>query len=175
MDTANSGQRFISDGAGSGVFKHGSNIHGEMIIEGYSTPITLTAAGDATLSTDGDYVKITSTSMWQAGHLDGPTFSIDSLTANVAGSYQIHFWASIEVSAITTLVGIKYAVDGTPPYSTRKILTKSKSAIDINNIFGMGIVDLTVGQDLSLFIAADGNTDVIIREAGFIMQLLDEA
>jgi len=170
------GKRWVSDGAGGGHWKHGHNIHGEMFVSGHTTPFAITAAVDSTLATDSDYSLITGASMWQAGHLDGVTFNVDEIKVTVAGEYKIDFWASIEVSTTSTLLGVKYAINKSTPYSPRKILSKSKNTTDINNIFGSGVVtSLSVNDTLSLYVAADTSCNIIGREAGFILTLLDEA
>jgi len=174
--TALLGQTFVSDGAGSGAWKHGTDIHGEMVVTGFTTSLAVPLAVDPTLATDTDYIKITAASMWSAGHLDGITFNIDELVAPVDGTYELNFWASIEVAVTSTLIGVKYAIDDATPYSTRKILNKAKTASDVNNIFGVGFVGLlTAGQTVSMYIAADTASGVIVREAGLTMKLLEEA
>jgi len=90
LDTgaATTGQHFIADGVGGGVFKDTSNVHGEMFVTGYTTALAVPAAGDATLDTDTDYIKITASSMWQAGDLHGGmSFNVDELVVPVAGHY----------------------------------------------------------------------------------------
>lgn len=173
-DTADEGQVFASDGAGSGTWKQSTNIHGEMFVTGNTTAASVTAAVDGTLSTDSDYIK--STIGWQEGHTSGITFNGDEMVVTVAGSYEVNLWASFEVAVTNTLIGVKYAINDTPPYSTRKILNKSKTTTDVNNLFGVGIVpNLNVGDTISIYIAADNTTDITGREVGLTMKLLHEA
>jgi len=175
--TAQAGQILIADGAGNTSFKHNlTNSHGEMLIAGYTTALALTAAVDPTLATDSDYVKITGASMWAAGHLDRVTFNVDELVVPDAGGYQVTFWASLDSSAAGALIGVKYAINDTTPYSTRKILTSSKSIGDVENIFGAGIVEpLAANDTISLYIASDTITNVVVKEAGLLISLLDPA
>lgn len=176
FDTATAGEVYVSDGSGGGAWKNSVNIHGEMTINGSTTAIALTAASDGTLSTDSDYTKLTAASLWEAGVLSDVTFNVDELVAPIAGTYEVNFWAVLSTSALATLVGIKYAINDSAPYSGRKILSLSKAADDIETVSGIGYVDsLTVGQTLSFYIAADKNTNVLVREAGVTLKLLKES
>jgi len=170
-DAATAGQTFVADGAGGGAFEDGNNIHGEMIITNNLVASAIPLAVDGTLNTDSDYVKVTGN--WTAGHLNGITFNVDELVVPVTGHYEIALWASFEIAVTSTLIGVKYAINDVTPYSTRKILAKSKTVSDINNIFGTAIgVDLTVGDTLSIYVAADKATNVIGREVGLTVKLL---
>lgn len=172
-DTALAGQVFVSNGAGGGSWDHRTDIHGEMFVTGNTTPAVLTAAVDPTLSTDTDYVK--ATTGWQAGHLTGINFNTDELEITVAGDYEINLWASFEIAVTNSLIGVKYAINNTIPYSPRKILNKAKTTTDINNLFGIGIAPgLQVGDVISIYIASDTNTNVTGREVGVTMKLLHE-
>ncbi len=172
--SANLDEMYHANGAGSGVWKKNpSSTHGEMLVTGFTTPFLVPIAADSTLATDSDYGKITQTGMWQAGHLAGTTFNVDELVIGKAGDYEITFWSSIEVTINNALVGIKYAINDLPPYSTRKILTRTRNSNDVMNIGGIGIVGgLSVGDTVSLYIAADTAVSVIGREAGLSIKLL---
>lgn len=174
FDTATAGQRYVADGAGGGSWKDSTNIHGEMTVTNYTTTLAVPLASDTTLATDADYIQITG-AMWAAGEEDGVTFTLDSLDVPITGNYSLEIWASLLVSVAATTVAIKYAVDETAPYSTRKLLTKNNGADDIVMVGGSFIVSgLTAGEAVSLYIAADKATNVTIREAGVILTLLEE-
>lgn len=166
---------YVADGAGSGDWVLPPTAsHGEMVVESYNTSFIVTGAIDPTLNTDTDYTKITGTGMWAAGHLDKVTFNVDELIVPVDGEYEIYFWVSLEVGTTNTLVSIKFAIDDSAPYSTRKLLSRSKVVSDINTMSGFGYVTgLTAGQTISLYIAADTTCNVIGREAGFTVKLLE--
>jgi hypothetical protein len=175
-DTATEGEVYVSDGAGGGSWQNRGNIHGEMVIKGFTSALTLTASSDSTLDTDSDYIKVTAPSMWEAGVLGGVTFNADELVVPVDGIYEVNFWAAIETSVTNTLVGIKYSINDSTPYSDRKILSKSKVAGDVETVTALGYVSgLTASDTLSFYIAADTNTNVTIKEAGVTLKLLKES
>ncbi len=172
--TASNKQIFIADGAGSGVWKdHSGSQHGEMIIMSNTVATVTPTAADSTLNTDSDYVK--QVAGWSAGHEDGITFSVDKMIVSVDGDYEIHFWGDILYPSSNQLVGIKYAINDTAPYSVRKLLTNSASNGDILNVSGSGIITaMTAGDSLSIYIATDNNNDPTIVESGFLIKLLDD-
>ena len=175
VTSASPGQSYVADGLGSGVWTTPPiATHGEMLVESYTTSFLVGAAVDPTLNTDSDYTKITASGMWSAGHLDNITFNVDELVVPVDGDYEINFWAALEVDITNTLIAVKYAINNATPYSTRKILTRSKVISDINSIGGFGYAEgLLAGQSLSLYIAADTTCNVTGREAGFTVKLLE--
>lgn len=173
--SANLGEVYRADGAGSGVWQQPPVVtHGEMLVQSYATPFPIGAAVDTTLNTDTDYIKITGSGMWQAGHLHNVTFNVDELIVPVDGEYEIHFWACINVDVTSTTVGVKFAINDTTPYSVRKIIQKTQGTSSIENLSGFGYVGpLSASDTLSLYIAADKNCNVVGKEAGFTVKLLE--
>jgi len=173
--SASAGQVLVGVGDGTAEFRDSVfTTHGEMYISSYGTALALTAAGDATLNTDSEYVKITGTGMWNEGHVDGVTFSTDETVVPYAGDYELAFWTSITVASAGALVGIKYAINDSTPYSVRKVITSSKSAGDTSNISSVGfITNLSANDTVSLYIASDTTGNVTLKEAGLIIKLLD--
>ena len=171
--TADSGDMYVANGAGSGTWQKSSmNAHGEMTVTNNTTATVITAAADATLNTDTDYVKITAG--WGAPHAHGVTFNVDELVAPVNGHYEVAFWSSIKVPSINNFIGIKYAVDDSTPYSLQKIVSQSVSANDYKNLSGHGGIDLTTGQTVSVYIAGTKTDNLVIEEAGVSLRLLHE-
>lgn len=171
--TATAGQVYKANGSGSGVWSDTAfNVHGDMIIESGTTGIVTSAAADATLNTDSDYVKITGD--WSVGHVDGITFNTDELVVPVAGGYEVFFWADILVPKNNNFIGIKYAINDTTPYSTRKIISQSNTTNDYLNMFGAGIVTpLAATNTISMYIASTQADSLIVQEAGLVVKLLD--
>ncbi len=165
---------YHADGAGSGVWKlTQAATHGEMALVTNTQALAVSAATDSSLNTDSDYIKLGLTGAWQAGLLaNGMVFTGTGLTVPLTGHYQVSFWASMEVSNNNTLVAVKYGVNGLAPFSTRKVLTQSNNANNVLNVAGLGLVALTAGDTIELFIAADDNTNVTARDTGFILKLL---
>ena len=127
---------------------------------------------DTTLNTTTDYQRISTP--WIAGHLEGITFNTDALIVPVDGDYEINLWASFEVAVTNILIGVKHVINGTI-FSPRKILNKSKTTTDINNVSGIGYAPgLSAGDSISIWIAADATTNITGREAGMTIKLLHE-
>ena len=172
--TANAGDIYIADGLGSGAWKQtGFSVHGEMVIINNTTAETTPTAVDATFNTDSDYAKVVTG--WTAGHLDLITFNIDELVIPTAGDYEIHAWADIQLPSNNQKVAIKYAINDTTPYSSRKLIATSGAANDIVNVAGSAYVSgLIVSDTISIYIATDKATDPIILEAGIVCKLIHE-
>lgn len=171
---ASSGQLLVADGAGGSSWKHDlTNTHGDAIIASNTTPTAVTAAVDATLATDSDYVKVTSG--WSLAHGIQITLNVDELVFPIGGDYFVTFWADVKVPLTNNFVAIKYAVNDTPPFSNRKIIAQSSSTSDYLNLAASGIVtSLAPNDTLSMYIAATKTDNLIVQEAGLIAFLLHE-
>jgi len=152
-------------------------VYGEMDIIGNTTAKSMTAAADATLNTDSDYVKLSGTGFpWSASHQDRITFTGSEFVAQYAGDYYISFWASIKVAAINTFIGIKYALNDTTPYSPQKIIDQAVTANDICTLSATGIIaNLAVGDTISIYIASTVSTNITVTDAGVTAIMLHEA
>ena len=171
---ASAGQLLIADGAGGSSWKHDlTNTHGDAIITSNTTATAVTAAVDNTLATDSDYVKITSG--WSLAHGIQVTLNVDELVFPIGGDYFITFWADVFVPTTNNFVGIKYAVNDTPPFSNRKIISQSSSTSDYLNLSASGIItNLSSNDTVSMYIAATKTDNLIVQEAGLIAFLLHE-
>ena len=172
---ASAGQTHIADGAGSGAWEYNlGNCHGDAIIASNATVTAITAASDSTLSTDTDYIKVTAG--WSLAHARNMSLNVDELVIDVAGEYFITFWADIKVPLNNNFVGIKYAINDTPPYSNRKVIAQSSTTNDFLNLSASGIVaGLSVNDTLSVYIAGTKTDNLVVQEAGLIAFLLHEA
>ena len=162
-----------SNGSGGFIWSYGGGtVYGEMIITGNSTGIT---PGSACLDFANDtyYTKVTP--LWQAGSLDGITFNVDELVVPVAGDYKVEFWASM-TGPNGAVIGFKYAINDTTPYSTRKALRKQGGLTDVGSISATGIVPgLSANDTISIYVAEDVITSgVIIKEAGLTVTLVKD-
>lgn len=171
---ASAQQVYLADGIGSGSWQDTlTSVHGEMTIDGGTTAISTSAATDSTLATDTDYTKVTAD--WTAGHLRNITFNTDELVVPVDGDYYISFWADLLVATNNNFVGLKYAINDTTPYSTRKLVCRAGAANDILNVAGMGITaSLSANDTISMYIASSLGGNVTFKEAGLICFLLHE-
>ena len=172
VSAASDNQIYLADGLGSGAWSDNiQNTHGDMVITGSSTATAVTAASDATLSTDSDYTKITAG--WTLAHGEGITFNTDEIIVPTLGHYYLAFWATVKVPTTNNFIGVKYAVNDTTPYSSRKIIGQSQTANDYLNLSGVGIVtSLTANDTVSLYIAGSKSDNLIVQEAGLVCLLL---
>jgi hypothetical protein len=172
---ASSGQLLVADGVGGSSWVHDlTNTHGDAIITSNTTATAVTAASDASLSTDSDYVKVTAG--WSLAHGVQVTFNVDELVFPIAGEYFITFWADVKVPLNNNFVGIKYSINDTPPYSNRKVISQSSTTNDYLNLSASGIITgLSTNDTLSIYIAATKSDNLIVQEAGLIAFLLHEA
>lgn len=174
VSAATSGEMYVADGAGSGSWQHTStSTFGSMNIVNNSTGTAVTAAADATLNTDTDYVKVTAG--WASGHLERVTFSTNKLVAPTTGHYTIKFWCSVKIPAINNFIGIKYAVNDATPYSLQKLVSQSATSNDYRNLFGSAVVALNAGDSVSIYVAATKNDTLVFEEAGMIMSFMHES
>jgi len=166
--SAASGQIYMADGASSGVWRsNGFNVHGDLIISSNTTATNTTAATDSTLATDSDYVKITAG--WSLAHGEGITLNVDEMVVPEDGDYFITFWADVKTPTTNNFVGVKYSINDTTPYSTRKIIAQSQSANDYLNLSGSGIVvSLSANDTISMYIASTKTDALIVQEAGLV-------
>jgi hypothetical protein len=144
-----------------------------MAITNNATATTVVAAGDATLNTDADYVKVTAG--WAGSHASGITFSTDKLVVSVDGDYELKFWCSIKVPSTNNFIGIKYAINDAVPYSAQKIVSQSTTTNDYRNLFASGMITLTAGQTLSVYVAGSKNDNLVFEEAGMQVKLIHES
>lgn len=171
--TATNKSVLSSDGAGGTAWlRQQMSDHAQMTIANNATATAVTAAVDATLNTDSDYVKITPN--WVNTHGLGITFNVDELVAAVDGHYLLHFWADVKIPSINNFVGIKYAINDTTPYSTQKLKSQSTTANDYRNMSGSGYLTLSAGDTVSVYIAATKTDNLVIEEAGLVLYLAHE-
>jgi len=172
---ASAHQTYHANGAGSGAWKDNlHNVHGDVIITSNATATSTTAAVDATLATDSDYVKIIAG--WTAAHLESITLNVDEIVVPIAGDYFITFWADVKVPLNNNFVGIKYAINDSTPYSSRKLIAQSTTANDYLNLAGSGIVaSLSANDTISIYVASTKSDSLIVQEAGLVAFLLKTA
>lgn len=171
--SAASGDMYVADGVGGGSWQQSvmSN-HGQMTITNNATATAVTAAVDATLNTDSDYVKVTAG--WGDAHTHGVTFSIDELVCAIDGHYEIAFWGSIKIPLNNNFISVKFAINDSTPYSLQKLISQSATTNDYRNMMGHSGIDLIAGDTISIYIAATKTDSIVIEEAGLSLQLTHE-
>ena len=165
--SANSGEVYVSDGAGSGVWTAHDDLvdYGEIYITGGVTAHAIAAASA--------YTKLNPAGEWTDGLSNG--IVLDSTNGEIdltdAGVYAVSFWCSFDTASLVSNVQyyFKYALDGTP--ATRIVsVQKNTGNVDHLHVSATGIVEATAGQVLSIHVAGDGTssgTNMTVTDAGF--------
>jgi hypothetical protein len=163
----------IADGA-AGFVLRSQAAYGSMAFTNNVTNFALTAAADATLNTNTDYVLFTGAGApWASENLYGVTFTTDRLTVPVTGVYQVQFWGSVKsFPTNTALVGMKYRLNGGATYSSRNPMVKSTSAGDQDTLTGFGLIALTAGDYIQLYVASSASGNLVIEDANATINLL---
>ncbi len=144
---ASSGQIYVADGASSGSWKSPLIAVGQM---GFSTNTTATlvaAASDATLATDGDYVKVTANLIGSS--LSGVSFLTDKLVVVTAGIYSYSLTASV-VTAGASYTGIRIARAGS--VGTSKSVATTAAGV-ITTLTLSGLITLSVADTVDIWVA----------------------
>lgn len=179
IETAIVGQGYVADGTGSGTWQAiGGSVFGEMRVLYNTTGQAITAATDATLETDSDYVKV-DTGIWSSGPVcpcGNVTFdSSGYLEVGVAGLYELSFWTSAQISVLNTLLGVRFSTDDTNAnLSLRKFARLSGAADDVGSIAGSVFAVLEVGDKVSLWAAVSKSATLTVINGGVTLVLLNE-
>ena len=139
-----------------------------------ATVLSVTAAVDATLHTSTDFDPITLfTEDLTNAKVD---FTFDNvtgqITCNTDGIYRGDLWASVSASTATTLIGIRYGINGNyfPAGVAPTIKVLAKASGDIHDMSGFGEVPLLAGQVLTIGIASDTTSDLTVHEAALVLR-----
>lgn len=173
--TATSRQIWLSDGAGSGSFTNTiTNVHGQVNINANAVAKAMTAAVDATLNTNTDYVKMTGAAFpWVASYTDNVTWSTDEFVFSSPGYYIVSFWGAFKIAAINSFIGIKYAINDTAPYSVQKLITQSTTANDYRSLAASSIIGpVSVADTLSLYVASSTTSNLTLVDGGIMVAYL---
>ena len=163
--SATTGKVYIANGSGSGSWLYPSGkVHGEIYIDAGATTQTL-SAGSA-------YAKLNPTAEWVSGVSSILTLTPGNgtITLTEAGDYLVNFWTQFSTAALAsgTLYNFKYTLDAT---SSGRTLTVSKfsNGADKLHVSAMGILTVTAGQVLSIYVGGDATssgTAITVIEAG---------
>lgn len=154
--TATSGQLPVANGTGDTVFTSTFNACGQMSIINSSTATVITAAGDATLQTNSDYVQVTSG--LASSNLSNTGFSTDHLIVQKAGVYRWTITSSL-LAAGTSKTALKLRVNSTNQTNKANATT---TAATITSTSTHGLATLAVNDTVSLYIANTvGNVTVV--------------
>lgn len=150
--------------------------YGEISVEENTTPFAITAAVDSDLHTDSDYALLNSSRLTTSvePELYGMTYDsvTNTLTTTVDGVYYLGGWFNVLSSANSSVVAIKYTIDGAivGPH----IVSDIKELGRIQNMSGFGLVTLSAGQAIGAAIACDKSASITIEEMRFNLNLIRE-
>jgi hypothetical protein len=164
--------KVVTDGS-NGFDLYRDYAFGKMHITNNSTPFALTAVADTTLNTASQYVLLTGSGAPFANGLeDGVTFSVNKLTVNHSGIYDLNFWACITgFPSNTAHVALKFRINGTT-FSDMKVVTKSNSNGDDGILAACDLVQLTANDYLQLYITSDVTGNVVINNSALTMKMI---
>lgn len=163
-------QAYISNGAGSGVWTNAvvltdvQQSKASMDIENNTTPFSVSAAVDPTLSTPSDYIQISLAEGITIG--SNLSYSTDSISVLKDATYELSVSLSIASVVTGTLpdtIGVAVS-DGTSfvPMTMFASIQSSGEAVTIS--FSK-LLPLTNGDAITLWIASKGAANVTIANA----------
>ena len=171
-DSGVSDKVLVSDGANG--FKFVSGIaHGSQTITANAVNIALTAVADTTFNTPTQYSLMTGTgSPWLGETLSGITFSVDKLTVPITGVYLITSYLNIGAFPSTVAkIALRYRINGST-FSTRFPTIKSSGTGAESQLIGFGLVSMSAGDYIQLYIASDVTGNLLIKSANSTMHLV---
>lgn len=149
------------------------HIYGTMSVTNNTNAFNLTAATDATLNTNADYVLFTGTGApLISENLAGLSFTLDRLIVPVAGLYRVDLWGNItQFPTNTAKIGVKYRINGIT-YSLRKVMDKSNSAGDAGNVNAFGFINLLANDYIQLVVASTATGGLIFSDLNTTLSLV---
>ena len=132
--------------------------------------IAKTAATDPTLVSNTDYTQVTAIfGAIPDGVTRGITQQTNSLTVTRDGVYEIMLWASLSVANNNTDVAFKFAVNGAIAL-VRRPRVRLDIANNIGSLCANGLVQLAIGDVVTLWMASTVTTNVHIYDAVFSLK-----
>lgn len=171
-DAGLTGKKLITNGT-NGFTLETDQAYGAQTITDNSTVFPVVAVADTTFNTFTQFTLLTgSGAPWVSENLFGVAFSVDRLTVPVTGVYMIHLWLNINTFPNSTArVSIRYRING-GSFSSRNPTIKSAVASDVSQLSGFGLIALTAGDYLQLYIASDTTGNVLINDGSSTLHLM---
>lgn len=151
-------------------------IHGYLGLANNSTTLAITAAGDATLNTDSQYIKLTNgtSDLWTTFTEEGVTIINDYIQIDTAGDYEINFWVSASSDVINSLISVKFSTDDTNASLSAQKVKRDHGATDT---FGVGaasgiFTSFSSGDKISIWVASDKTISYLAEDVGVSVKLL---
>ncbi len=157
--------RVITDGSGGfSTEPTPASSFGSLNLTDNTTVKAVTAAGDTTLNSDGDFtvldISLTTENLVNMGSTS------NSLVMQASGLYLIDFWANVKASVNSTKFSLKFVVNDTDFVARGPKLT-CVTAGQIYNMSANGIHNFNSGDTLKVYIAADKSADITIEDMTF--------
>lgn len=157
--TANSGEVYVADGAGSGVWTPSSRF-AELYI----------SAGSGTQALTSTAARLDPSTNWVAGVTNGVTQNATdgTLTIVTAGTYAMSFWITLTTDSVAsgTTYTFYYAINGTP--NTRSVaVAKNTAGADKVTCSATGLVTLSASDVVSIYAKSSINSTITVNDAGF--------
>jgi hypothetical protein len=148
-----------------------SGVHyGTRTITNNASLIAKVAATDPTLVSNTDYTQVTAIfSALPDGVLRGITQQANSLTITRTAVYEVMLWASMSCNTANTNIAFKFAINGAISL-TRRPITRLDVANQIGAVCANGLVQLTAGDVITLWVASTTNTNLTINDAVFSLK-----
>lgn len=146
--------------------------YGQRAVSVNTSAIAKTAATDPTLATNTDYTQVTAIfNATPDGVNRGITQQANSLTIARAGTYEITFWGCVTSNSNNTVVGFKFAVNGSITLN-RRPRVRVRNAGEVVPVSANGFITLAVGDIVSLWMASDTTANITIQDAVFALKEL---
>lgn len=143
--------------------------HGHKTITNNSVAKAVPLAADLSLKTNSDYVQVTGIFDASSAGNHGITAGTNSLTVTRTGTYMILAWSSITSTTSNVNLSFRFGVNGVIPMSRRN-WARLGAAGDRVGFSAHGYIDLTAGDTLTVWIAADKASNVVIEDGVFTLQ-----
>lgn len=144
--------------------------YGQRAITQNATVTAMTAAVDATLSTNSDYIQITGIfNATPDGENSGVTQQTNTFTIALAGVYRIEVWASVSTSVNNTQLALKFGINGTIGLGRRPKLF-IRNVAEVHTLGAFGYHHFDAGDVISLWVASDKTCNLTFEDAVFGVQ-----
>lgn len=150
-----------------------SGVHyGTRTVTNSAAVLAKVAAIDPTLVSNSDYTQVTG--IFDAlpnGILRGITQQTNSLTVTRTGAYEVMLWCSSSTSSANVDIAFKFAVNGAISL-TRRPRIRLDTANLLEGLCANGLVQLTAGDVVTLWLASTVSTNVKINDLVFSLKEL---
>ena len=171
-DSGVSGKILLSDGANGFSSKVFASYGMMGVTNNTNNFVISTAAADATLHTDSDFVLFSGAGAPFVGdNLYGVSFSVDKLAVSTPGIYEVRFWGNIGTFPSTTAkVGAKFKINGAV-WTPRPVLTKDNATGDSGHLSSFEYITLNANDYVQLFVASSVAGNLVINDANLTLEL----